>query len=151
MVIYIAADHGGYEIKERLISTLSKEHEVIDCGNTELNPLDDASDFVDILAQNMAEKPGSLGIALCKSGAAMCIQANRYAHIRATVGHTIEQVAHDRKDDHINVLTLATKFTDYETILRLVSSFLSTPLGTDDRFIRRVKKLSVKGTHLATA
>jgi ribose 5-phosphate isomerase B len=54
-LIGIAADHGGYELKQYLIDKLHEAgHKVIDFGDREQNPVDDYPDFVVPLARAIA-------------------------------------------------------------------------------------------------
>lgn len=148
MTIYIAADHGGFALKQTLITYLTPTQTVVDCGNMVLDPDDDASDYANELVHRMHNDKDSLGIVICRSAGAVCIAANRFSHIRCTAGRTIEQVKADCNDDHINVLALAADHTPTEMAKALVEVFIDAPRGKDQRFVRRVYKLGQFGTHL---
>ena len=69
MKLGIAADHGGYELKEIIRAFLENAgHEITDFGAFELNTKDDYPDFVIPLAQAVAAKNVERGIAVCGSG-----------------------------------------------------------------------------------
>lgn len=70
----IAADHGGFELKEFLAKMLSEaNYEVIDFGNKELNKDDDYPDYVIPLADAIANGSVARGIAVCGSAVGACM------------------------------------------------------------------------------
>ncbi len=76
--IGIAADHGGFKLKEFLVKMLLEaNYEVIDFGNKELKNDDDYPDFVIPLADAIANGNVERGIAVCGSGVGACIAANK--------------------------------------------------------------------------
>jgi ribose 5-phosphate isomerase B len=82
--IGIAADHGGYELKEYLVGKLREAgHEVIDCGDRQPKPEDDYPDFVVPLARAVAGGDVERGVAICGSGVGACIVANKVKGVRA--------------------------------------------------------------------
>ena len=86
MKIGIAADHGGYELKE-IIHTylLSLGYEVKDFGALVLNSEDDYPDFIMPLAKSVADKSIDRGIAICGSGVGASIAANKIPGVRASL------------------------------------------------------------------
>ena len=71
MKIGIAADHGGFELKEILHTyLLSLNYEVIDFGAFELNNEDDFPDFIIPLSNAVASNQIERGVAVCGSGIA---------------------------------------------------------------------------------
>ena len=62
----IAADHGGYELKEYLVGKLREAGlEVIDFGDRQPKPEDDYPDFVVPLARAVANGEVERGVAIC--------------------------------------------------------------------------------------
>lgn len=143
MTIFIAADHGGFELKNKLIEYIqNKDIRVVDIGNYQYDPLDDYPDYAQKLAEAVLQKPEeSLGIVICRSGVGVCIAANRNKGIRCALGFEEGQVKHARENDHMNVLALASDFTDFEKATKLVGAFLSATPKTDEKYLRRIKKL----------
>jgi ribose 5-phosphate isomerase B len=69
MKVGIAADHGGFGLKEELIAKLrASGHEVTDFGASSLNPGDDYPDFVVPLAYAVVAGKVERGVAICGSG-----------------------------------------------------------------------------------
>lgn len=141
-MIYIAADHGGFELKKQLLSYLQKELklEVEDLGAFEINSTDDYPDFAIKLAQEVV-KNKSLGILICRNGVGMCIAANKIKGARALLGFNIEATEWARKDDHVNILCLPGEYISEEYAMSIVKKFLETQPDQDERFVRRLKKI----------
>jgi ribose 5-phosphate isomerase B len=88
MKIGIAADHGGYEMKEKLYILLGANgHEVVDFGNSQYDSNDDYPDFVIPLARAVAVGTVERGVLLCGSGIGGSIAANKVDGVRAAVCH----------------------------------------------------------------
>lgn len=144
MIVYLGADHNGYELREELLRYLkSAGYEVHDDGNERLNPEDDYPIFAarvvnDLLASN---DPDARGILLCGSGQGIMIAANRYKGIRACLGYDLESVRTARNDDDCNVLALPAKILKSDEANTLVEAFLNTRFGDAPRYTRRIKEL----------
>lgn len=141
MRLFIAADHRGFELKDKLIDYLhEKEHRIEDLGAYELNPTDDYPDFAKKVAQAVLQDPqNSLGILIC-GGGGVEITANRYKGIRCALGFNENQVKHVRENDHANILSLPSDYIDFETACRFTDIFLNTEVKQDEKYLRRVKK-----------
>lgn len=143
MTIFIGADHRGFEMKKLLIEFLqSQSYQVVDCGNTTLDPDDDYPDFAVTVAQKVATESDSRGIVLCGSGVGASIAANKVRGVRAAVGVSLPQVQAARHDDDINVLSCAANFTTIEELQSFAVSFLSEPFGAEPRYVRRLMKIA---------
>ena len=86
MKIGIAADHGGFELKNIIKLFLQeKGYELTDYGAYELDTKDDYPDFVIPLAEAVASKEVERGIAICGSGVGASVAANKVAGVRAGI------------------------------------------------------------------
>jgi ribose 5-phosphate isomerase B len=143
MTIFIGADHGGFDLKNQLVEYLQdKNIRVEDMGAYEIQPTDDFVDYARKVAEAVLQNPSEfLGILLCRSGVGMDIAANRYKGIRCMLGFDEKQIQRGRADDHTNILALASNFIDVEKAKRLVDAFLIAELKTEDKYLRRVRKL----------
>lgn len=140
-MLYLAADHRGFNTKEELKQYFSQKNiQFSDLGAFELNPNDDYPDYAQAMARNIQE--GDRGILLCGSGVGIDIAANRFENIRAGVALNEEQVKAARQDDDINVLVLADDYKSTDEIKKLVEVFLSTEFSGQERHIRRINKIS---------
>ncbi|HTA28053.1 MAG TPA: RpiB/LacA/LacB family sugar-phosphate isomerase [Bacteroidia bacterium] len=141
--IGIAADHGGYELKEYLVKTLQEAgYEVIDFGNKELVPADDYPDYVIPLARAISNGTVSRGIAICGSGVGACIAANKVAHVRACLIHEKFSAQQGVEDDDMNMICLGGRVVDHEFALKLSTIFLSAKFIDVERHTRRLAKIA---------
>ena len=106
-LIGIAADHGGYELKEYLIGMLRKDgHQVIDFGDRKPKPDDDYPDFVVPVARAVAGGEVERGIAICGSGVGASVVANKVAGVRACLIQDSFSVHQGVEDDDLNMICL---------------------------------------------
>lgn len=142
MKVLIAADHGGYELKEELKSYLQERGvEFEDVGNHEFDPNDDYPDFVLPLAERIS-KEGGMGIVIGRSGNGEAIAANKVEGIRAALCTNVKLAKKAREDNHANVLSLGADFIDEDTAKEIVDTFLNTEFSKEERHARRVRKIT---------
>jgi len=139
----IAADHGGFELKERLAEELRRgEYEVLDFGAYELQSSDDYPDYVIPLAQAVAKGEVARGIAVCGSGVGACVAANKVPGVRAGLIHDVYSARQGVEDDDMNVLCLGGRVVGYALAEDLVETFLTARYSGDQRFQRRLDKIA---------
>lgn len=143
MIIYIGADHRGFQLKETLKDWLEGQgHEVVDCGNTVYDLDDDYPDYTFPVAVQVAADTSTKGVVICGSGVGVAIAANKVDGIRAASALSEEEVRHGRKHDAINILALSADYTSVDQAKALVDTFLKTPFEAEEqRFIRRFQKI----------
>ncbi len=143
-MIYLGADHGGYKLKERLKKYLKSRHlEFEDLGPHKLVPGDDYPDYAAQVAKKVSRNPVSdVGILLCRSGQGVCIVANKFKNVRAAVVWNIDEARMSRIDDMSNVLCLPSDYVNPTMAEAIVHMWLLTPYSTDQRHMRRIKKIS---------
>lgn len=143
MKIYTASDHGGYQYKEKLKKYLNEQgYEVEDIGAHGLNPDDDYPDFVFPLAERVSKDPGSLGIALGRSGNGEAIAANKIKGIRAALCVNGEMAQKAREHNNANILSLGADYVSLKDAKKVVETFLKTPFSNADRHKRRLEKIT---------
>jgi ribose 5-phosphate isomerase B len=143
MRVGIAADHGGFELKEQLLEELrGRGHEVVDFGAFEYGHDDDYPDFVIPLAQAVARGEVDRGLAICGSGVGACVAANKVAGARAALIHEIFSAHQGVEDDDMNIMCLGGRVTCYALALDLVQSFLGARFRGEARFRRRLDKVA---------
>jgi ribose 5-phosphate isomerase B len=142
--IGIAADHGGFELKEYLSARLREEGcDVIDFGNTEMNPDDDYPDYVVPLANALINHTISRAIAICGSGVGACIIANKIAGVRACLIHEEFSARQGVEDDDMNMICLGGRVIDHDLAWTLTTTFLNAKFSGLERHIRRLGKMKV--------
>ena len=141
-MVYIGADHGGYQLKEEIKNYLS-EHgvETEDMGANTLDPKDDYTDFIIPVAKKVASTLDSLGIIFGRSGNGEVIAANKINGIRAVLCLN-EKMAEKAKDhNNANILSLGADYISLEDAKKIVQKFLETPFSSEERHVRRLKKI----------
>ena len=143
MRIGIAADHGGYALKEQLREALREEgHQVTDFGPARFEPADDYPDFVIPLARAVASGELERGIAICTSGVGASIAANKVPGARAALIHDDFSARQGVEDDDLNVLCLGSRVVDYDRARTLVGLFLGARFSAAERHLRRLAKVA---------
>ncbi|MCX6730737.1 MAG: RpiB/LacA/LacB family sugar-phosphate isomerase [Candidatus Roizmanbacteria bacterium] len=145
MPVFIATDHRGFDLKNKLVEYLQEKNiRIEDFGNYRLDPLDDYPDFAQKVAQAVQQNPQeNLGIVICGSAIGVSMAVNRFKQIRCGVALNSDQVQHGRENDHTNILAIASDYTDFETAKKYVDIFLSSHPKEGDKYLRRVNKLDV--------
>lgn len=69
------------------------------------------------------------------------MQANRFPGARAINALTPESAATGRRDDHANIVCLAADQLDANTMEQIIKTFCHTRPATDERYLRRVRRL----------
>ena len=146
MKIGIAADHGGFELKEIIHSFLiSLGYEVKDFGAFELDKEDDYPDFVMPLARAVAGNEMERGIAICGSGVGASVAANKVTGVRAALINDHFSAHQGVEDDDLNMLCLGGRVTGFMAAQELVQSFLNATFTGEERHMRRLKKVDLLG------
>jgi ribose 5-phosphate isomerase B len=144
MKIYIGADHNGFELKKNLAELLRRGgYEVVDEGDKALKPEDDFPQFAGrvVAAMLASDEQDPKGILICGSGQGMCIAANRFKGIRASVVWDVEEARMSRNDDDSNVLCLPSRMLDEKQAEAITMAWLNTPFAGASRYKRRIKEL----------
>jgi ribose 5-phosphate isomerase B len=142
MRLGIAADHGGFELKEQLKQELKTlGHELVDFGAPEYAPRDDYPDFVVPLARAVAKGDVARGLAICGSGVGACVAANKVPGVRAALITDPYSAHQGVEDDDMNIMCLGGRVTCYALAWELIQSFLQASFKGAERFQRRLDKV----------
>ncbi|MBU6182363.1 MAG: RpiB/LacA/LacB family sugar-phosphate isomerase [Verrucomicrobia bacterium] len=142
MKIGIATDHGGFALKQELVSRLrAAGHEVRDFGANELNSGDDYPDYVFPLARAVASGELERGIAICGSGVGASVCANQVRGVRACLIHDHFSAKQGVEDDHMNILCMGGRTVGSEVAWDLVSTFVGARFSGEERHLRRLGKV----------
>lgn len=140
-MIYIAADHRGFELKEKLKNWLKTcRYDVEDLGNNVLDTEDDYPDFAKKVAKKL-KAPKNLGIVMCGSGVGADIVANKFKGVRCGLGFNSQQIRLAKRDDNINCISLPADYLTFDEAKMIVSMFLETKFVNNGKYLRRVKKI----------
>jgi ribose 5-phosphate isomerase B len=148
MKIFVGADHNGFDMKQGLIEALKRSgHEVIDQGDQERDPQDDFPQFAErvVRAIKSDADPEARGILICGSGQGMCMAANRFKGIRASLIWDVAEARAARNDDDSNVLCLPARSINLDEAARIAEAWLITPFAGAARFKRRINEMDNLG------
>ena len=142
MKIGIAADHGGFELKEIIHPfIISLGHEVTDFGATILDKLDDYPDFVIPLGNAVSSNRVDRGIAVCGSGVGAAIVANKINGVRAALINDFFSAHQGVEDDDMNFICLGGRVTGFAAAKEYIQSFLNAKFTGEERHVRRLNKV----------
>ena len=140
-MIYIAADHRGFRLKEEIKKWLETElYEFRDLGATEYDHDDDYPKFAIKLGETVTRE-NARGILICGSGVGASIAANKVSGVRAGLCTSVKQAASARSDDNINILCLSSDWISVEDNQKITETFLKTLFSSEQRHIRRINQI----------
>ncbi len=162
--IYIASDHAGIDVKNRIVhwlrdqqseskQSIGKQLQVTDLGPSTTDSVD-YPDFADLVCKNLKSislvqtdstaapsYPNEIGILICGSGQGMAMRANKFQHIRAALCNTEELAKLSREHNNANVLCLGARTTTENLLYKIVTLFLTTDFA-GGRHQQRVVKVN---------
>jgi ribose 5-phosphate isomerase B len=141
--IGIACDHGGFELKVKLMAALTFDGYVVkDFGAYELVDGDDFPDFVVPMAKAVSRGEITHGLAICGSGVGACVAVNKIKGVRAALVTDSFSAHQGVEDDNMNVICLGGRVTGTALAWELVQTFLKAEFKAEERFIRRLDKVA---------
>jgi ribose 5-phosphate isomerase B len=136
MRIGIAADHGGFGLKDDLRSRLAAAgHDIVDFGANRLEP-GDYPDFVTPLARAVASGTVQRGVAVCGSGVGASVCANKVPGVRAALINDYFSARQGVEDDHMNIICLGGRVMGTMVAWDLVETFLAAEFSQAERHLK---------------
>lgn len=142
MKIALAADHGGYQMKNLIAQNLKNQgFEIEDLGTNSEESVD-YPDFAQRVVQEILSQKAELGILVCGTGIGISIAANRHKGIRAALLYDdyVAQVA--REHNNANILCFGGRTMKIEDVMRRIDIFLKAKYE-GGRHDRRLCKLDL--------
>lgn len=140
MKIAIAADHAGFEAKEKLKKTLEELGIEFEDMGTVSNDSVDYPDYAKKVASAVASGRAEQGLLVCGSGTGMAIAANKVRGVRAAVAWNEEIARLARQHNDANVLALAARYTPEADLEKIVRAWFETDFE-GGRHTQRVAKI----------
>jgi ribose 5-phosphate isomerase B len=141
MRIAVAADHGGYALKQTVIDELHRlGHVAIDLGTNSAEAVD-YPDFAQAAGEAIQRGDAERGIVICGSGVGAAIAANKLRGIRAGVAHDTYSAHQGVEHDDMNVLAIGARVIGPEVAIELVRAFAAATFSGEDRHVRRLDKV----------
>lgn len=161
MKVFLATDHAGFELKEKVKNFLSeKGYDVTDCGATSFDPNDDYPDFIAKAAKEVSEDPeNSRGIIFGGSGQAEAMVANKFKNVRCALfyaavspigaadvtGRTsedpFEMIRLTREHNNANMLSIGARFVSDDAAKKAIELWLTNQFTSEERHVRRINKI----------
>lgn len=138
----IASDHGGYELKQRLIEHLrSQDVEFRDLGVNSEDSVD-YPDFAALVAKPISTGAEKQGILICGTGIGMSIAANKFPGVRAALVHDEFTAQMAREHNDANILVLGGRVLDPDLACKIVDVWLHGSFA-GGRHQNRLNKISL--------
>ena len=138
--IAIASDHGGFELKEKLLDYYrNKKIQMLDLGTYSSESCDypdEAQKMCDAIRNGDAD----CGILICGTGIGISIAANRCAHIRAALLYNDDVARLAREHNNANIAVFGGRTMTFDEVCRRMDIFLNTPFE-GGRHQRRIDKI----------
>ncbi len=145
LTIALGADHGGWKLKDALVSWLRHHgHAVLDFGTNGAESVD-YPDYAHVVAQAVLDGRASYGVLVCGTGLGMSYAANRHAGIRCAMLSEPTSARFARLHNDANMIALGGRMIGEEMAIDILRTFLATPFE-GGRHERRVDKIETGET-----
>lgn len=140
MKIAIAADHGGFELKDSMVEYIkSLGNEVVDLGTNSSDSVD-YPDYAKKVCEEIQKGNSDLGILICGTGIGMSLAANKFEGIRAACVSDVYSAKMSRNHNNANVLCIGARVIGDEVTKLIIKTFLENEFEAG-RHQRRVDKI----------
>ncbi|NLK63287.1 MAG: ribose 5-phosphate isomerase B [Fusobacteria bacterium] len=137
MKVVLAADHGGFKLKEYVKEYLENEgYDVIDIGTNSEESVDYPL-YGKKAGKMVANKEADYGVIFCGTGIGISIAANKIKGIRAGLCHNVFTAKLTREHNDANILAIGGRIIGKELAIEMVKTFLNTEFE-GGRHINRV-------------
>jgi ribose 5-phosphate isomerase B len=142
-MIYLAADHRGFQLKEAIKRFLIERGIVLeDVGAATYAEGDDYVDFARVAAEKIAANLlEHKGIFLCGSGHGVDMVANKYHGVRAALCWNVQVAKQSREHEDANALVLPADWLDEAAVEEIVTVWLGMEFSNEERHVRRLEKI----------
>ncbi|BAX80188.1 ribose 5-phosphate isomerase B [Labilibaculum antarcticum] len=141
--VAIAADHAGYQFKNKLGEFLKENGYLVTDFGTNSEASMDYPDTAHPLAAAVAAEEFDFGFTLCGSGNGITMTANKHQKIRAALCWNSEIAELARLHNNANVCGIPARFISYEEVEKIAKIFLSTEFE-GGRHQNRIDKIPLK-------
>lgn len=140
MIIALASDHAGFELKTKIKCFLEEVGITTDDFGTYKPEAVDYPDYGVLAARAVSKGKADRAILVCGTGIGMSVVANKVKGIRAALCTSLEMAELSRRHVNSNVLVLGGRILDHDLALRIVAIWLKTPFE-GERHLKRVIKI----------
>ena len=143
MKIALGADHGGFELKEKVKTHLiEKGYEVLDLGTNSTDSVD-YPEFGHAVGHSVADKKAEFGIVVCGTGIGISIAANKVPGVRAALCTNTTMARLTREHNNANILAMGGRIVGDVLALEMVDTFLGTEFqgGRHEKRINKIESI----------
>ena len=140
MNISIASDHGGFELKQKLIDHYKSLGIIFNDLGTSSTDSCDYPDIAHTMVKSLLQKDSDLGILICGTGIGISIAANRFMGIRAAILYDDFCAEMAKKHNNANIMVFGGRTMKFADVVRRIDIFLNTEFE-GGRHIRRLEKI----------
>ena len=142
MKVAIGCDHGGFPLKQAVKDKIKElGFEMLDFGTNSAESVD-YPDYAAKVANAILSGQAERGILICGSGVGVCITANKFKGIYASIAHDPYTAAQGVTHDNMNILCMGGRVITTAQAAKLTEAFLTaTAKGQEERHLRRIKKI----------
>ncbi len=139
--IVVAADHGGFDLKEKIKKILKRKGYRVDDVGTHSGESCDYPEYGYNAAKKVSSKKTGRGIIICKTGMGMAMIANKVPGVRAGVCGSVADAVSSRQHNDANVLVLAAAKISSKKAIDITKAWLRAK-ALKGRHARRVRQIN---------
>lgn len=146
MKVALAADHGGFKLKQEIKSLLESMNISVEDFGCECETSVDYPDYALPVAEKVASGEFDRGILVCGTGIGMSIAANKVHGIRCALVHDTFSAKATREHNDTNVLAMGERVIGPGLALDIVKIWLETEFlgGRHERRVDKIKEIEAK-------
>ena len=141
MKISIGSDHGGFDLKEKVIEWLKENGYEVDDKGTYSKDSCDYPMFAKAVAEDVVNKKADKGIVICTTGIGVSIVANKVRGIRCALCHNEHTATMTRLHNDSNVLAMGAAELEVPMALKITELFLTTEFSGEEKHARRIRQM----------
>lgn len=139
MKVAFGCDHGGYILKEAIMTYLDKSGiEVIDYGCFSDESVD-YPDYGEKVCDSVVSKECDFGILVCGTGIGMSIYANKRNGIRCALLSDVFSAHATREHNDTNVIAMGGRVIGPDLAIEILDTFLHTQFSNAERHKKRIE------------
>ncbi len=140
-MIALASDHGGYDLKCRIIDWLEERKIAYRDFGCYGKDSCDYPDFGRAAAQAVAGGECEKGVVICTTGIGISMVANKVKGVRCALCADTVSARLTREHNDANMLALGAGIVGTNLALGILETFLNTPFSGEEKHVRRVGKI----------
>ena len=142
MKVIVGSDHGGFNLKNTIVSELKEKGvDITDFGPESADSVD-YPDFAKPLAEKVAAGEFDKGILICGTGIGMSISANKVKGIRCALVHDTFSARATREHNDSNILAMGARVIRKGLASDIVDAWLNTEFegGRHEKRVRKIEE-----------